>query len=142
MRVHETRPASLALVVHRLQMPTPETSGILSSIRMLRKLCFCAAWCNLQVGERKVYRVSVPLLTGHASPFLPFSSFPAPPSLPFSSKDAARRRTQMVAGVILLALVAVAALAGSSSAKPASLSGKVILCPPTPPLGILPSSQH
>jgi len=44
-----------------------------------------------------------------------------------SSKDAARRRMYVVAGVILLALVAVAALAGSSSDKPSALSGKTSL---------------
>ena len=55
------------------------------------------------------------------------SPLPLAASVPcpvYSSKDTTQRRMQIVAGVILLALVAVAALAGSS-AQPTSMSAKV-----------------
>jgi len=65
----------------------------------------------------------------HEARFDWFYACPAPrsrlPPVLRRSSDNARRRMQIVAGVVLLALVAVAALASTGSSKPASLAGKV-----------------
>ena len=45
------------------------------------------------------------------------------------NRDASRRRMQLAAGVTLLAVIAIAALASTTSAQPTSMSGKVM---PTP----------
>ena len=45
------------------------------------------------------------------------------------NRDASRRRMQLAAGVTLLAVIAIAALASTTSAQPTSMSGKVMTAP-------------
>jgi hypothetical protein len=45
------------------------------------------------------------------------------------NRESSRRRMQLAAGVTLLAVIAIAALASTTSAQPTSMSGKVMTAP-------------